>query len=179
LERDHGYRTPRELAIELSQAVQALADARGEELTSPELGALFERQYFDAAGPYELERAGLERRREGGECAVVAQLRINGTPKTVHGIGNGPVEAFVAALSSLNGPPFEIVDYSEHACAPGAHAAAVAYVAVRVGPSSRYGAGRHEDVVLATFRAIISAYNRSFASSQAQNSPTAPSKVAP
>ena len=34
LERDHGYRVPRELAIELSQAVQAVTDARGEELTA-------------------------------------------------------------------------------------------------------------------------------------------------
>jgi 2-isopropylmalate synthase len=179
LERDHGYRTPRELAIELSHAVQTLADARGEELSSSELGALFEGQYFNAAGPYRLEHVGIERRREGGECAVAAQLHVDGTPKTVHGIGHGPVEAFVAALSSLGGPPFELVDYSEHACTPGAHAAAVAYVCVRLGQTLRYGAGRHEDVVLATFHAIISAYNRARALSAAQNSPAAPSTVAP
>jgi len=160
LERDHGYRVPRALAIELSQSVQAVADARGEELSAEDVGRLFERQYFDAAGAYELGSAGVERRREGRECAVVAQLTVQGERREARGIGNGPVEAFVAALSTLAGPAFELADYAEHSAAPGAGANAVAYVAVRSGPVVRYGAGRHEDVVIAAYRAIISAYNR-------------------
>jgi len=160
LERDHGYRVPRALAIELSQAVQAVTDARGEELTSSDVGSLFERQYFDVAGPYRLETAGVERRREGKECAVVAQLLVRGERREARGIGNGPVEAFVAALGTLGGPDFELADYAEHSSTPGAGARAVAYVAVRSGPIFRYGAGRHEDVVLAAFQAVLSAYNR-------------------
>jgi 2-isopropylmalate synthase len=160
LERDHGYRVPRALAIELSQSVQAVADARGEELSAQEIGALFERQYFDCAGPYVLESAGVERRREGNECAVVAQLSVHGQPRAIHGIGNGPVEAFVSALSALGDERIEVVDYAEHAAATGAAARAIAYVAVSLGTNVRYGAGRHQDVVLATFAAIVSAYNR-------------------
>jgi 2-isopropylmalate synthase len=160
LERDHGYRVPRALAIELSQAVQAVADARGEELSSEDVGSLFERQYFEAQGPYLLESAGVERRREGKECAVVAQLLVRGERREAHGIGNGPVEAFVAALGTLGGPAFEIADYAEHSAAPGAAARAVAYVAVRSGAVVRYGAARDEDVVIATLRAVVSAYNR-------------------
>jgi len=160
LERDHGYRVPRALAVELSHSVQALADARGEELSTQELGAVFEGQYFDVSGPYVLDNAGVERRREGKECAVVAQLTAFGERRDLHGIGNGPVEAFVAALTALAGRRIEVVDYAEHAAAAGASARAVAYVALQIGDRIRYGAGRHEDVVLATFRAIISAYNR-------------------
>jgi 2-isopropylmalate synthase len=160
LERDHGYRVPRELAIELSQAVQAVTDARGEELTASEVGSLFERQYFDVTGPYALETAGVERRREGKECAVVAELLVRGERREARGIGNGPVEAFVAALNAQGGPAFELADYVEHSAAPGAGANAVSYVAVRSGSVLRYGAGRNEDVVIATFRAIVSAVNR-------------------
>jgi len=160
LERDHGYRVPRALAIELSQAVQAVAEARGEELSAQDIGTLFERQYFDAAGAFALESAGVERRREGKECAVVAQLSVRGERREARGLGNGPVEAFAAALSTLGGAAFELIDYAEHAAASGAGASAVAYVAVRVGQSVRYGAGRHEDVVIAAFRALVSAYNR-------------------
>lgn len=163
LERDHGYRVPRALAIELSQVVQSVTDTRGEELASAEIGALFERHYFDAPGPYAFESAGVERRRDGKECAVVAQLAVNGARRELQGIGKGPVEAFVAALAALGGGRVEVVDYAEHAVAAGASACAVAYVAVSVGDQVRYGAGRHEDVVLATFRAIISAYNRAHA----------------
>jgi 2-isopropylmalate synthase len=160
LERDHGYRVPRALAIELSSAVQAVTDSGGRELSAQEVAALFERQYFDAPGAYSLETAGIERRREGKECAVVAHLTVRGERREARGIGNGPVEAFVAALGTLGGPAFEIVDYAEHAAAPGAGARAVAYVAARVGNKVRYGAGRHEDVVLAALRAVVSAYNR-------------------
>ena len=160
LERDHGHRVPRALAIELSQLVQAVTDARGRELSTQEIGALFENQYFGCAGPYALESAGVERRREGNECAVVAQLSVQGQRHEIHGIGKGPVEAFVSALSALGGDRIEIVDYAEHAAATGAAARAIAYVAVSVDGSARYGAGVHQDVVLATFAAIVSAYNR-------------------
>jgi 2-isopropylmalate synthase len=165
LERDHGYRVPRALAIELSQAVQAVADERARELSARDIGALFERQYFEAAGAFALEGAGVERRREGKECAVVAQLLVRGERRDAHGIGNGPVEAFVAALSTLGGPAFELYDYAEHAATSGASARAVAYVAVRIGETVRYGAGRHQDVVLAAFHATVSALNRAHAAS--------------
>jgi 2-isopropylmalate synthase len=160
LERDHGYRVPRELAIELSHTVQAVTDARAEELSSAEIGALFERGYFAAAGPFELQSAGIERRSGGKECAVVAKVSVSGQSHEVLGIGQGPVDAFVAALSTLPGPAPELVDYAEHAAASGADALAIAYVAVRFADVTRYGAGRDADVVLAAFRAILSAYNR-------------------
>lgn len=160
LERDHGYRVPRALAVELSQIVQAVTDTRGAELSAQEVTSLFEQQYFDAPGPYRLESAGVERRREGRECAVVAQLVVDGAHRQARGIGNGPVEAFVAALGSVRGVQLEVADYAEHAATPGADASALAYVAVRVGDSVRYGAGKHDDVVLAAFHAIVSACNR-------------------
>jgi 2-isopropylmalate synthase len=160
LERDHGYRVPRGLAIELSQTVQAVTDARGEELSANEVRALFERDYFDAQGPYALESVGVERRKEGKECVVTAQLTVQGERREVNGIGNGPVEAFVAALATLGVPAPEVLDYAEHAATSGAAALAIAYVAVRSVGVVRYGAGRHEDVVLATFRAVVSACNR-------------------
>ena len=160
LERDHGYRVPRALAIELSQTVQAVTDGCGQELSAQDIGKLFERQYFEATGAFALESAGVERRREGKECAVVAQLLVRGERREAHGIGNGPVEAFVAALSTLGGAAFELSDYAEHAVTSGASSRAVAYVAVRIGQTVRYGAGRHDDVVLAAFQAIVSALNR-------------------
>jgi 2-isopropylmalate synthase len=160
LERDHGYRVPRALAIELSQAVQAVTDARGEELSAPEVRALFERQYFDAPGAVTFHSAGIERPSEGQNCTVTAQVTVRGERREAHGTAHGPVEAFVTALRTLGGPAFELVDYAEHAATPGADARAVAYVAIRIGETTRYGAGRHDDVVIAALHAVVSAYNR-------------------
>jgi 2-isopropylmalate synthase len=166
LERDHGYRVPRALAVELSQVVQTVTDTRGEELSPHEIGALFEQHYFDVTGPHVLEQAGVERPESGTECAVTAELVFRGESRHVRGTGNGPVEAFVAALATLGGPAFEVVDYAEHAASAGAAARAVAYVAVRVAGTVRYGAGQHHDVALAAFRAIVSACNRAQAAAR-------------
>jgi 2-isopropylmalate synthase len=160
LERDHGYRVPRALAIELSQTIQAVTDARGAELSAQELRSSFESQYFEAPGAVTLHGAGIERPSAGQECTVVAQVTARGERREVRGTGHGPVEAFVTALRSLGGPAFELVDYAEHAAAPGADARAVAYIAIRIGETTRYGAGRHEDVVIAALNALVSAYNR-------------------
>jgi len=179
LERDHGYRVPRALAIELSRSVQAVADARGNELSAEDVGALFEQQYFDASGPYELIDAGVERRPDAQDCAVTAQVTARGERREARGVGQGPVEAFVAALGTLGGPAFELTDYAEHAAAPSARAEAVAYVAVRSGGIQRYGAGRDRDVVLATFRAVVSAYNRACARDEGDKCPSLTRIVAP
>ena len=58
------------------------------------------------------------------------------------------------------GTALEVGDYSEHAASEGAAAVAVAYVSLRVDGHTRYGVGEHADVVIASFRAIVSAYNR-------------------
>jgi 2-isopropylmalate synthase len=160
LERDHGYRVPRALAIELSHAVQAVTDARGQELSPPEIHALFEAQYLAVSGPYVLHDVTIERSKDGKECAVSAQLTARGERREARGVGNGPVDAFVAALGSLVGARLEVTDYAEHAAAPGSAAYAIAYVAVRLGAVERYGVGRHEDVALAAFHAVIAACNR-------------------
>jgi len=163
LERDFGYRLPRELSIELSHSVQAVTDARRNELSAQEIRELFERDYFDARGPVVLESAGVERRSSGHDCTVVARVSWAGELRELRGTGNGPVQAFVAALGAIGGPVLEIADYAEHAAAPGADARAIAYVAVRAGDAVRYGAGRDSDVVLAAFRAVVSGYNRAIA----------------
>jgi 2-isopropylmalate synthase len=104
----------------------------------------------------------------GHRLPVFAQLRVRGERREARGVGIGPVEAFVAALSTFSGEPCELTDYAEHAAGPGASACALAYVSMRVGQNQRYGAGRHEDVLVATFRAIVSAYNRAQAAALKQ-----------
>jgi 2-isopropylmalate synthase len=160
LERDFGYRVPRELAVEFSKAVQAVTDARGEELSSEAVLELFENTYVRAPAATRLQDVGVERRAQGRECAVSARLAFSDGVRDVHGIGAGPIEAFARALASVLSMPFEVVDYSEHARGNGAQAEAVAYVALGVGSSVYYGVGCNSDVLLASFQALIAALNR-------------------
>jgi 2-isopropylmalate synthase len=159
LERDHGYRIPRDLAVEFSKAVQAVTDAQGEELSSEAVHALFESTYL-GTGKIVVENVAVERRAHGRECAVSASVALPEGVRDVQGIGAGPIEAFARAVAGVAPVPFEMVDYSEHARGSGADSEAVAYVAVRVAGSVYYGVGCNADVVLASFQALITALNR-------------------
>jgi len=160
LERDFGLRVPRALAIELSREVQRLTDARGEELSPEATLAVFRGTYLDAPGEVSLTSVGVERRAGNAECVVTARIARAGQEQEARGVGAGPLEAFVSALASSVDVRLEIADYSEHAVASGAAARALAYVALTVRGQTSYGAGEHEDVAVASFRAIVSAYNR-------------------
>lgn len=160
LERDFGFRVPRALAIELSREVQAITDARGCEASSELVGELFRSTYCDVTGSLTLESVGIERRPEDASCAVALRLRLRGEPRDARGSGPGPVAAFMVALRAVSSVPLEIADYSEHASSFGAAGRAAAYVALRAGAHSAYGVGEHDDLVLASFQAIVSAYNR-------------------
>jgi 2-isopropylmalate synthase len=158
LERDHGYRLPRALAVELSSTVQALMDARGTEFSPEEVRDVFEAHYVARAAPFSLISAAVERR--GGECAVRAELETPGGVRSVAAIGEGPIAAFARALATVT-EPFEVTEYSEHARGSGVSAEAVAYVTVTDGVGvACHGVGCDHDVVLAAFRALVSALNR-------------------
>jgi 2-isopropylmalate synthase len=160
LERDYGLRLPRALAIELSREVQAHTDANGREYAAEETLALFRSAYLDAPGPLALVGAGVERPREGSRCEVTARLTYAGATAEHRATAAGPIEAFVELISKCTGTTIEIAEYSEHGVGEGAAARATAYVSLRAAKTARYGVGEHQDVVLASFRAIVSAFNR-------------------
>jgi 2-isopropylmalate synthase len=103
----------------------------------------------------------------GSRATVVAQLTVDSVPHTVHGEGNGPVAAFVAGLQADLGIGIDVVDYSEHAMGAGSDASAVAYVETqRADGTVRWGVGRDESILTASFHAVISAANRHRADAQ-------------
>ncbi|MCC7040974.1 MAG: 2-isopropylmalate synthase [Burkholderiales bacterium] len=162
LERDYGLALPRLLQIEFSKVIQEITDATGKELSPAEIHAAFEREYFAATEP--VAYVGHRAQHNGSDGTVehlAARLRIGGIETVLHGAGNGPVDAFVAALRSGMELPIHVINYHEHAIGAGADAMAVAYVQLRIGTDRTiYGVGRDANIVTATLRALTSAINR-------------------
>jgi 2-isopropylmalate synthase len=77
----------------------------------------------------------------------------------ISGSGNGPIDAFVAALGG-RGMPARVLDYHEHALGSGADARAAAYLEVEVGDVVMWGVGIDPNIVTASLRAVVSAVNR-------------------
>lgn len=86
-----------------------------------------------------------------------------GEDVTYEGEGNGPVSAFVDALT-LAGLHVKVHDYTEHAMTTGEDSKAVAYVECEVGPDDAsqvlWGVGVDPSITNASLKAILGAVNR-------------------
>ena len=159
MEVDHGLRLPRRLAIEFSAVVQAQADAREEEIPSKALYELFEREYL-RPGRLALCLHRVLAGGTGDAVEVEAVLSRGDERLTLRGSGTGPIDAFMAAVRSVQGE-LHVADYAEHALSAGEDALAVAYVEVRRPDGAcRWGVGRHRSIVAASFEAVVGALNR-------------------
>ncbi len=157
LEAEHGIELPRRLQIEFSQVVQAVMDVQGREMSGADLWQVFQREYrLDGRllAHYRLDEDG------DGRVRLQAKLQIDGEPVDLRGQGNGPVDAFAAALQRAFGAKLQVLHYHEHAIGDGAHARAAAYIEMRVGARCLYGVGIDADIVAASFKALLSGMAR-------------------
>jgi 2-isopropylmalate synthase len=160
LEQEYGLALPRRLQIEFSRAVQQVADASGREIAAADIHALFSRQYLEQDAPYRYLSHHMTESGNAQPVKVDVTIARHQAQQTLHGIGNGPIDAFVAAL----GLEVRVMDYHEHALGSGANARAACYVELRVanGPTL-FGAGIDSNIVTASFKAVLSAVNRHIA----------------
>jgi 2-isopropylmalate synthase len=163
MKADHHFDLPRRLQIEFSRVVQDYSDSTSREVSSPELGQIFADEYLSNTHPLELVRSTSTS--QNGGYAVAATVRQRGQLHDLTGHGNGPLSAFVDALSQL-GHQVNVLDYSEHALSAGGDAQAAAYVETEVTidgqPSIWWGVGIDPSIITASMKAICSAIDRAW-----------------
>ncbi|WP_261568281.1 2-isopropylmalate synthase [Frankia gtarii] len=162
LKSEHSLELPRRLQIEFSRVVQRHTDTEGGEVTAAQLWQIFRSEYFldgaETAGPLEL--LGSRTNAASGERDEVSvSVRFDGADSVITGVGNGPIDAFVAALAT-RALTVRILDYNEHALGSGADAQAAAYLEVSVDDRIYWGVGIDPNIVTASLRAVVSAVNR-------------------
>jgi len=94
-----------------------------------------------------------------GKVEVAAEVGFDGVRRVFTGVGNGPIDAFIHALSDV-GIQVRVLDYAEHAMSAGGDAQAAAYVECEVDGQVRWGVGIDANIVTASLRAVASAVNR-------------------
>jgi 2-isopropylmalate synthase len=160
LEQDHGVALPRRAQIEFSKAIQQLTDREGQEVPSDKIWDVFSAEYLDQNGPLTfLSYQTIPG--ENGSRDLSATLRVFGEEREINGQGNGPISAFVDGMQKAFGFDLDVIDYREHAVGTGADTNAFAYVEMRApNDETLFGIGRHENIVEASLRAVVSAANR-------------------
>ncbi len=160
MKADHGLALPRRLQIEFSQAIQAITDGEGGEVSPKEIWEAFSEEYLAPVTPLERIRQKVDAAEEdGGTDTITAVVKIDGVEREIVGAGNGPLAAFVDALGAI-GYDINVLDYSEHAMSSGEQAQAAAYVEASVGGKTVWGVGIATSITTASLRAVVSAVNR-------------------
>src|SRR5207245_594739 len=99
----------------------------------------------------------------GSHDSIRATVVSHGERSDITGEGNGPVSAYVDAISALD-YSVRVLDYSEHALSSGGDALAAAYVECEVGSGEDsevvWGVGMDANIVTASLKAVSSAVNR-------------------
>ena len=164
LEADHHIRLPRGAEVELSQAVQKVADTSGKEITSKDIFEIFSAEYLTPAGPYELVSFESQKVSRQNDLEMInAVVKKDGVDHAFTAQGNGPISAFVDGLREEFGLNFRLADFGQNTRSATSKAESASYVELQVpdeGGKSVYGAGIDTSITKAPIKAVIAAVNR-------------------
>ncbi|CAB4665866.1 unannotated protein [freshwater metagenome] len=138
-----------------------MTEDSGTEVSSTVIWDSFVQEYLPPAPSVKLLSHELASDSASGRTTISAQILIGDDHRTIAGEGNGPIDAFVRAVNQGLGAQIDVVDYAEHAMGQGSQATAVAYVETTDGDGNvRWGVGTDPNIISASFRAVLNAYER-------------------
>jgi 2-isopropylmalate synthase len=172
MKSEHKLELPRRLQIEFSRVIQQHSDTEGGEVSPDLIWDHFQREYLAAESPLKLNSVHTSSA-AGEKDALSVNVYVDGELRSLEGVGNGPIAAFVNALNDLvaaeqaaGNPSYadrtdvRVLDYAEHALSSGGDAIAAAYVECAVAGKVLWGVGLDPNIVTASLKAVISAVNR-------------------
>ena len=168
MKTEHGFDLPRRLQIEFSKTIQHITEDSGTEIGPGVMWDAFQLEYMPSEPNMRLRSHELHTVSNDdttGNTSIQVQLDVNGSAHSLNGQGDGPVEAFVAALvsefGSSVGGDFDVLDYAEHAIGQGSDARAVAYIeTVDANGNIRWGIGTDPNITTASLRAVLAGFER-------------------
>lgn len=168
LHRNFGYMIPKAMREELGYMVKNISDRKHKELSPDDVCELFEKEYVNVFDPIDITDASFQKvpDYDKSELPVGIRVDINVTIKDKQyefdSLGNGRLDAISNALKkSPYTFDYEFITYSEHALTSDSSSKAVAYIAIADRDGRIFwGVGTHDDIILASVNALVSALNR-------------------
>jgi 2-isopropylmalate synthase len=160
MKTEHHFDLPRRLQIEFSGVIQRHTDIAGGEVDPTQMWEIFSREYLvDHQPTPRLVVHDYSVSTVDAKVEFVAEAELDGRATRLAGVGNGPIDAFVHALSDVD-IDVRVLDYAEHAMSSGGDAEAAAYVEAEVDGVVLWGVGTDRNIVTASLRAVAAAVNR-------------------
>jgi 2-isopropylmalate synthase len=165
LQTEFGLDLPKLMHPEIGAAVNAAADKLARELTPAEIKSLFDEMYLRAVTPLRLEGYDVHADPASKhQFNLAGRVEWNGEAREIQGSGNGPINAFVQAMSSQGWKNFRVLDYRSHAIGIGSATDSAAYVLIARESDQRkfWGCGIDTNIEQAGLLALVSAFNRAW-----------------
>lgn len=163
LQRDFGFHLPRWTQIDFSRVIQQEAESRQTELTSDDVISVFENTYLNQST---LALQDYEIKNTAGTVSFTGSVRMGDDIIEVVGNGNGPLSAFINAISGKLNKNIHVINYAEHALTVesqspltqnNSDANAVAYLQLNIEGEIYSGIGTCSSTVSAMLKAALSA----------------------
>ena len=163
LQRDFGFHLPRWTQIDFSRVIQQEAESRQTELTSDDVISVFENTYLNQST---LVLQDYEIKNTAGAVSFKGSVRTGDDIIDVVGNGNGPLSAFINAISAKLNKNIHVINYAEHALTVESQspltennndANAVAYLQLNIEGEIYSGIGTCSSTVSAMLKAALSA----------------------
>lgn len=159
LEQTYGYVLPPKMREHLSYMCKSISDHEHRELLVKDVYEIFRSHYFDNKKPIRIGYMHSIQREDGVDSTITFER--DGVETTVHGAGNGSIDAVSNALKEYSGKNYKLLVYSEHSMqGHGSGSIAAAYIGLEVeGGELIWGAGEDTDIIKASINALIAAFN--------------------
>ncbi len=159
LQHTYGYDLPAKMREHLSYICKSISDHEHKELKVEDVLNVFKENYFDYKNPVEITVSHFKQVGDGVEAEVT--FRAGGKETTIVSEGNGSLDAVSSALKELTNKSYHLAVYEEHSMqSQGSKSEAAAYIGIEDEDGNIYwGAGVHTDIIKASSRALLSAYN--------------------
>lgn len=163
LQRDFGFHLPRWTQIDFSRVIQQEAESRQTELTSDDVISVFEDTYLNQST---LALQDYEIKNTAGSVSFSGSVRTGDDIIDIVGNGNGPLSAFINAISAKLNKNIHVINYAEHALTVesqspltqnNSDANAVAYLQLNIEGEIYSGIGTCSSTVSAMLKAALSA----------------------
>ena len=163
VQRVFGFHLPRWTQIDFSRVIQQEAESRQTELTSDDVISVFENTYLNQST---LALQDYEIKNTAGAVSFTGSVRMGDDIIDVVGNGNGPLSAFINAISAKLNKNIHVINYAEHALTVenqspltqnNSDANAVAYLQLNIEGEIYSGIGTCSSTVSAMLKAALSA----------------------
>lgn len=168
LQHNFGYKVPKEMREELGYLIKDISDKRHEELAPEQVMEEFRKEYIDVFTPIDITDATFQKAPDFDKSGSPDGMRVNihvnimGKQYELSAVGNGRLDAISNALKkSPYTFDYKFITYYEHALESDSTSKAIGYIAIEDHDGNRFwGVGTHDDIILASVNALVSALNR-------------------